>query len=264
MAAVPSAHVVVKRGREEGTEQCGQYSAYFRCGEWSSLVTLYRPITTEMIEEKLFRGVDFFFSPHVSDVVGSRLVLTICESGTPCDKLFKDRPWKPCSVHGPFRCSCHALEHVARQVIQLQRELLWFQGKLEVFDREEAQHPDTPFFQVDVAGGSVSLVLCGLPFPERRFGPFPLFSVDSRYSIGKAIAAASITAETTEPAVHKCVLCSISAESRCCICRCIVCAECGSVCDCCMRGACRACVVTDIGPQQCECALCIACHNWAG
>nr|CCD12829.1 unnamed protein product [Trypanosoma congolense IL3000] len=261
MAVLPlQCQGVRKRGREEGGHPHECCNAYFSCGDWHSYVVLNRPVKM-IFEKELFPGIDFFFSPCTTGVMNTRPVFALCTAATPCDRLFGRRPWRPCRVHGPFRCSCHVIECATRHVIQLERELLRPGRKVEVVYATESHHSDVSFFQLDSSARSVSLVLCGLPLPSRHFGPLELLGVDTFSSVSRAIASAEEKRVVSETATPKCVLCSLCTVSACCICRCTVCPTCGMVCSRCGRGGCRACVVVENSNSLNESCSCFDCFG---
>ncbi|KEG08084.1 hypothetical protein DQ04_08041020 [Trypanosoma grayi] len=202
----------------------------------------------------------FFFSPSVAGVVNDRCLLSLSEVGTPCDRLLERRPWKPCGHHGPFRCSCLVVAHLARAVFQLERELMLLQGKLEVLTNPAVDCCSVPFFQVDFTHRTASLFLHGLPVPQRCYGPFPLTVVDDSSSFGRAVADAFSGAGLIVEERLSCVLCAANTGDKCCVCKCVVCGACGAQCRSCVMRACRACIAVSNEFLADEGVYCFACY----
>ncbi|ORC86404.1 uncharacterized protein TM35_000281200 [Trypanosoma theileri] len=249
---------------EEEKENRGQYAAYLCSGSWCALVPLYRPLTADVVDGDVFPGIAFFFLPHVIGMKDDRYLLALSEGETPCDSLIKRRPWQPCSLHGPFRCSCFILEQLARNVFQLEQELMMLRVRIEVVvdEKKDNQEDMIPFLKVNTKERTVFLYLCGLPLPQRCYGPFNLYEVDDVMSIGHAITSALKGAQLMIKDFPKCVLCAIKTEDTCSVCQCVVCNNCGVLCLSCGKKACTACVVvvnTEALSEEDVC--CFSCYN---
>ncbi|KAG8343013.1 hypothetical protein TRVL_06158 [Trypanosoma vivax] len=234
----------LKRHREDDEQPQKFCSAYFCCGGWRALLVLRRPVTAEAIEEKHFPGLTFFFLPQVIGMQNGRLLLSIESSSSLCDRVHMNLQWKPCRTHGPFRCSCHVFEQIARSVFQLEWELMQHHRQLEVVMDDEPQHDDVPSFHINTTGRIALLNLCGLPIPTRQYGPFPLCSVDNRASIKRAVEVGFRGSEGIVNNEPKCVLCRVVTEVICNICRSALCRNCSARCAYCSNTMCTTCAVS--------------------
>ncbi|KAH9584207.1 hypothetical protein LSM04_003482 [Trypanosoma melophagium] len=258
-----------KRPIEEGEERetQGQYAAYLCSGSWSALVPLYRPLTADVVESDVFPGIAFFFLPHLIGMRDERYIFALSEGETPCDSLIKRRPWQPCNMHGPFRCSCFILEQLVRNVFQLEQELMLLRGRIEVVmenddDNKKDHQEDVPFLGVNTKERTVFLYLCGFPLPQRCYGPIALYEVDNALSISNAIASALRGAQLMIKHPPKCVLCAGETDDTCSLCHCVVCNNCGVLCISCGKRTCTACVVVVNREElSAEDVYCFSCYT---
>ncbi|EAN93214.1 hypothetical protein C3747_145g58 [Trypanosoma cruzi] len=250
-----------KREREEGDERDETCRVYLSCGGWNTCVRLYRPIAFDTLDEDMFPGLAFFFAPRVVGVINECHILSLSEVNRPCDHLIGQRLWLPCKYHGPFRCSCHTLEKIARGVLQLERELLFFPRKLTVLRNNAEKHENAPFIHIDTLNRTATVYLSGLPLPKSEYGSISLHVLDDERSITRAIAAAFSDRDQVTNGGTKCVLCGLTTNGNCSVCRCWVCKECDVLCCLCGKNACKACVVDNEENARNGGVCCFNCYS---
>ncbi|RNF23621.1 uncharacterized protein Tco025E_02843 [Trypanosoma conorhini] len=250
-----------KRQREEGEDGSEKCRVYFSYGDWNALVTLYRPLAFDTLDPETFPGLTFFFAPRVVGVMNGHYVLSLNGVNRPCDHLLRQRPWLPCSYHGPFRCSCHALEQIARGVRQLERELTFLPRRLALRVTKAGKHETAPFIYMDNLTRAATICLCGLPLPQTVLGPMTLCLLDDEYSIARAISSAFSESHRKMNAGTKCVLCAAETDRTCSVCGCWVCAKCDIQCCSCGKNACKACVVNIEEIPTKEEEYCLNCYS---
>ncbi|ESL07065.1 hypothetical protein TRSC58_05252 [Trypanosoma rangeli SC58] len=234
----------IKRQRQAEEDGGGKFCVYLSYGDWNALVPLYRSFDLETFDEETFPGLTFFFAPRVVGVMDGHYLLSLSDVNRPCDQLLSQRPWLPCSYHGPFRCSCHALGKIARRVRQLERELMVFPKRLVLAMTKMGKHEDAPFIYIDILARSLTVCLCGLPLPQTVLGPMALYMLDDEYSIARATATPFSKRGQEKNQGTNCVLCAAETDGVCSICRCWVCQKCDIECCICGKKACKACAVS--------------------